>query len=335
MGSLLVRLFLAIALTPAFWLVASPAAIAKGGGVVTDCSNDTQFSSLLDGGGTVTFDCGTSRIILGTTKTIIAPTTIDGGGQITLDGQEARQLFVVSPGVSLTLRNIVLEKGFSSLDGGAIYNGLNGGDGGELLLENSTIRNSKANLSGGAIVSTGPLTITNSRLEGNRALNGGALYPRFPGAVTTIVNSVLRDNHATDTTNGWGGAILAWDGAPVTIESSEIFSNSARLGSGIYIFPNSSVTLNGGSLSFNTTGDGGGLYNQNGTATLSNATLRGNSAKYGGGGFYNTKGTATLTNVTLVANASGYEGGGVWNEGTVNLSNVTLSGNSAGPGWGG
>ncbi len=221
-------------------------------GVVTNCSDDVQFSKLMSGGGTVTFSCGTALINLNSTQIIppAANTTIDGGGQITLSGQNARQLFVVSTGASLTLCDIVLTNGFSGGDAGAILNDI----GGVLILENSAIRDSNAGLSGGAIVSYGPLTITNSRLEGNRALNGGALYPRFAGAATKIVNSVLRDNHATDTTtNGWGGAILAWDGARVTIEGSEIFSNSAQYGGGIYNnLLNSSVTLNGSTLHDNT-----------------------------------------------------------------------------------
>ena len=118
----------------------------------------------------------------------------------------------------------------------------------------SIIRNSIAGLSGGAILNIGLLTITDSLLEGNRALNGGALFFRFPEARTTIVNSVLHDNHATGTNpNGLGGAILAWYSGPVMIEGSDIFSNSAaREGGGIYIYPNSSVTLNGSKLRNNT-----------------------------------------------------------------------------------
>ena len=305
-------------------------ASAGAGGVVTNCSDDSQFSSLLAGGGIVTFNCGTALINLSSTQTISSNTTIDGGGQITLSGQNARRLFIVGSGALLTLRNVVLTNGFSSGDGGAIYNGASGGDGGVLILEKSTIRDSQAGFSGGAIVSTGPLTITDSLLTGNRALNGGALYPRFLGAKTTIVNSVLRDNHATDTTNGWGGAILAWDGAPVTIEGSNIFSNSARDGGGIYNFFNSSVTLNGSTLHDNKASRfGGGIFNNNtGTATLTNVTLSGNSAAIIGGGGLDNEGTATLTDVTLSGNSAG-NGGGLLNFFNATLTNVTLSSNSA------
>lgn len=52
-------------------------------GVVTDCSNDTQFSSLLSGGGTITFNCGgvgaAATITLSSIKIIRSNTAIDGG----------------------------------------------------------------------------------------------------------------------------------------------------------------------------------------------------------------------------------------------------------------
>lgn len=300
--------------------------------VVTDCSNDSQFSSLLALGGTITFDCGAGphTIPITSQKSINLDTTIDGGGLITLDGQNTYRLFDV--GAALTLRQIVLARAFFNGDGGAIRNTANG----TLVLENSTIRDSHAALSGGAILSLGTLTISNSLLQGNTALNGGALYPRFAGARTTIVGSVLRDNQATDTTNGWGGAILAWDGAPVTIDSSDIISNTAISGGGIYNFANSVLTIqNNTRLRDNFVLKwGGALYNE-GTATLSHATLSNNIGNYCGGGIFNfDTGVATLTDITFSGNNSS-EGGAMCNSGaTTTLTNVTISRNTADVGGG-
>jgi hypothetical protein len=325
---LIARFRIACALVAALLLVPGALPVRASGGVVTNCSSDAQFSSLLAGGGTITFNCGTALIHLSSTKLISTTTTIDGAGTITLSGDNVRQLFVVEPGPVLRLRNIVLTSGFSPGDGGAINHS------GSLILENSIIRDSRAAASGGAILSYGPLTITNSLLEGNRALNGGALYPRYGGARTLIVNSVLRNNQAIGTNDGWGGALLAWDGAPVTIEGSDIYGNRAQIGGGIYNFANSMVTLLGNTrLRDNIASDsgGGGLYNA-GTATLTNVTLSGNSALGDGGGILNT-GTATLTNVTLSGNSAG-TGGGLANAGTATLTNVTLSGNNS-AGFGG
>ena len=71
MRSLLVRLMLAFGLTQALLLMVSPAShVQADGGVVTNCSDDTQFSKLLAGGGTVTFNCGTALINLNSTQII-------------------------------------------------------------------------------------------------------------------------------------------------------------------------------------------------------------------------------------------------------------------------
>ena len=306
-------------------LVMSVVRSAAAGGVVADCSNDTQLNNLLAGGGNITFNCGTTphTILITSQKSINAATTIDGGGKITLDGQNTYRLFDV--GAPLTLRNITLTHAYFVGDGGAIINRLNG----TLMLENSVIRNSTAITgNGGAIISFGPLTITNSLLEGNRAFNGGALYPRFSGARTVIVNSVLRDNHTTATSDGWGGAILARDGASVTINGSSIYNNTARNGSGIYNDTNSVLQLTDVTLSGNFADViGGGIYNAS-SVTLTNVTLSGNKSTAYAGGIYNAS-SATLTNVTLSGNTASATGGGLYNDGTSTLTNVTIYSNTA------
>ena len=139
------------------------------GGVVTDCSNDSQLNSLIATGGTISFNCGPGphTIPISGQKSINADTSIDGGGTTTLDAQNQFRIFDV--GATLTLRGLVLTRAFFNGDGGAIRNTSNG----TLVLDSSTIRNSHATLSGGAILSLGPLTIRDSLLEGNTALNGG------------------------------------------------------------------------------------------------------------------------------------------------------------------
>jgi hypothetical protein len=287
-------------------------------GSCTEAALDAALANV----GRIVFSCGTAQIDLSSTKVIAAGTIIDGGGAITLNGGGDKRLFIVNNGASLILRNITLTNGYFDGDGGAIYNG------GSLALENSTIRDSAATLSGGAIVSYGALTITDSLLEGNQALNGGALYPRWGGAQTTIVNSVLRDNHATDTTDGWGGAILAWDGAQVTIVGSDIYSNTANKGGGIYNFANSYLYLEEVTLRDNVaTASGGGVYNAS-EVDMAGITLIGNSAGYSGGALMNNS-NAFLINSTLSANSAVGYGGGLENFGYVSLNNVTLSGNSA------
>jgi hypothetical protein len=284
-------------------------------------------------GGTVVFNCGGAATINFTSvKTVDLPTTIDGAGQITLSGGNSTQLFLVDTGDELTLRGLTLTLGYSPGDGGAIENN------GTLNIENSTIQDSNAVGSGGAIVSYGPLSISDSTLEGNRAANAGAIYPRFPAATTTIVNSNLVDNHATSTTDGWGGAILAWDGANVTIYGGTIAGNSARVGGGIHNrFANSTIILRGvlvlgNQTKANTlTADlaGGGIYNGPGTVTVEKSVFGDNDAAWTGGGIYSSGGVVAINDSTFTRNTALADGGAMSNAGNATVKGTLFRNNSS------
>ena len=193
----------------------------------------------------MTFNCGTAAILFTSQKAITGNITIDGAQAITLSGGNSTRLFDVQANAALTLRRVALTNGFANADGGAITST------GSVVIENSTIRNSRTdNLhSGGAIVSYGPLTITGSLLEGNTGGGGGAVYVRFEAGDAVITNSTLRDNRAINTTSGWGGGILVWDGADVTLHGATVANNQAQRGGGIHnAFTNSTVIVDGGSV---------------------------------------------------------------------------------------
>lgn len=299
---------------------------ARAGGMVTNCSNDLDLTAKLANGGTVTFNCGAAAIILGNTKTIAANTTVDGGGKITLSGGNAVRLFTVNAGSRLTLKNITVSNGFSNSDGGAIYNA------GTLVLSGTRFLNNRATASGGAIVSYGPLTISSSEFGFNRGANGGALYPRFGNAVTTISNSRLHHNQTTSATDGWGGAILAWDGAKVTMTGGQIDHNKATYGGAIYVRgATTALKLNNVLVAANITiGDGGGIYNHLGTAELLGVTLQGNKAGSRFGGAIYTAGFVLLTNSTLSSN-SARSGAGIYtyDGGRATLLNATVAKNNS------
>src|SRR5947207_7503685 len=190
----------------------------------------TQLQST--GGGTLTFQIGTAPIVLSNVlPTITVPCTIDGGGTVTLSGANQFRILNLnfSSAGTVTLKNLTLTKAFVFGDGGAIGNATALGT---LVIDNCHFLNNLADPphSGGAIWSIGPLTITNSEFAGNQAGNGGALCPRFGNAIVNITNCSFHDNSTTNTTNGWGGAILVWDGAQVTVHSSIFFNNMAKSG---------------------------------------------------------------------------------------------------------
>jgi hypothetical protein len=215
---------------------------AVGDVVVTTCTPQGLADAMntLNGtsGGVISFNCNNvnapATITItqagGFNVTTNSSYTIDGRDVITLTGADANRIFSVSFSATLTLTNITLVNGYSaSGDGGAIVNN------GTLNVNNSKFFQNQTDpaWSGGAIVSYGPLNITNSEFGNNKAGNGGAIYPRFAPAVTMITNTNFHDNQTTNTTNGWGGAMLLWDGAPVSIDATSFISNTARQGGAV------------------------------------------------------------------------------------------------------
>ena len=328
------------------------------GGTVTNCANDTDFSNQLSGGGTVTFNCGTATIVLSSTKTITSDTTIDGGGAITLSGNNALRLFIVNNGVSLTIKNLTLENasGTGNLDGGAIRSL------GSLIVSSSTFTGNMnpPGFSGGGIYSSGSLHVTNSQFNNNEAGSAGAIWQQ--GSAATISNTTFNQNKATNTGSyGFGGGVLLSDNATGTITSATFNQNTARQGGAIHVRSGAQLTISDSTLSGNSsTSGGGGIYNNStlvqtnvalsgnsgatgggienhDTATLTGGSLTSNSALFGGGGIYNdTAGTSAMLNNVLVSSntvsnnfSSPVYGGGIENYANLTLTDSTLTGNSA------
>lgn len=296
-----------------------PQPVVHAGGVVgtgtaVSC-NEGALASALAGGGTVTFNCGptTATITLTSAKTISQDTTLEGADLITLSGQNTTRIFNITNGAVLTLRSITLTNGFSANRGGAIFNGGQPADPhGSLIMDGATIRSSQAAQGGGAIITTGPVTLTNSSIT---------------------------ENLVTDTApgSGLGGGILAVGGAQIAVSGTTISTNTAERGGGVYLATSATLTMTGGQLYLNTArSGGGGLLNEGGTATLTDTTVRGNDAQVFGGGLVTFGGTTTLSEVTVLGNTSvdgagAYSGTGAGSGDTsqLTLTNVTFSGNLA------
>ncbi len=110
--------------------------------------------------------------------------TINGGGQITISGNNSRRVFVVNSGALLTLDSLTITNGLAaSLCSGT--DGLGGGvyNAGTLTIQNSTFSNNSAVYqsacggNGGGIYSTGAVAIINSTFSNNTAgQSGGGVY---------------------------------------------------------------------------------------------------------------------------------------------------------------
>lgn len=227
---------------------------------------------------------------------------------------------------------------------------------------------------GGAVLSNGTLTLTNTHVTDSSAVSGGAIYSG-PGTVLKLINSAVIHNSAT----GDGGAIF--NAGILSIVDSTLNQNDAQNGGAIATGPVAEVlTISGSTFQQNTASDrggailntgsilkivdsqlfaneaklGGAITNFDGaTLVLSSSTVQGNHATNYGGGILNLGGgllnvggegtdpsTLTISDSTIQGNSSGLQGGGIYSEGNVFLttsnviSNVTQDDGGGIRSWG-
>ncbi len=309
--------------------------VQAGGGTVTNCSNDTELTNKLAGGGSITFSCGGPQtIIFASQKIITRATTIDGGGLITFSGNNLTRTFFVQAGAQLTLTNLVFYNGNSgNADGGAIYS-----DGALVIANSAFISNSTAITSyyGGAIQShAGSIVITNSQFLQNRSRYGGALYADVGNLLVRISNSRFQSNTAfasggaaklyanglaeisgsifdhNEATTLYGGAVESY--VPITVTDSIFSYNSAGQDGGGFILSNSTAVIKNSEFYSNSSAYSGGIENA-GILTIINSSIHHNIARTGAGGVGNYGDEMWLTDVDIYENVAANWGGGVDNE---------------------
>lgn len=273
-------------------VVASAPTPAHAGGVVSVCDEASLLAALADGG-MVTFSCS-GTIILTTTITIAADTTIDGSGQtVTISGNHAVRVFTVNGGVTLNLNQLTIANGSTTSNGGGILN-------------------------------NGILNISNSVFTGNGALSGGGIYS--DGGTVTVSNSSFYANSASSR----GGGIS--NGGMLTVSNGTFSGNSSYYGGGIANDVWGRVTVSNCTFSGNTAlypGTGGGISNS-GVVNVSNSTFSGNRGYYGGG-IFNSQGTVTVNNSTFSGNTTaGGMGGAIGNLAAATLKNTIVANSPAG-----
>ena len=241
-------------------------------------TNTINFSLPL--GSTITLSNGALTINQGVT--INGP----GVGALSINGNNASQVFVISSGISASISAMTITGGSTSNFGGGIDNA-----GGTLTVSDSTFSNNTATTGGGGIYSNGTLTVTDSTFTGNSGGNYGGGGILATGSAT-VGGSTFVNNSST---NGGGGGIDI---------------------NGTLTVANSTFTGNIGSNSYG----GGGILVYAGTVTISDSTIVNNSSPGGSGGGLQNGGTTTLTNDIIAGNSNGdLDGSNVTGSSSFNL----------------
>ncbi|MBK9968926.1 MAG: right-handed parallel beta-helix repeat-containing protein [Holophagales bacterium] len=340
------------------------AAGVVGNGTPGSCS-EAALNTALAGGGVVTFSCGgTVTIPITSTKTISAalPTDVDGGGLVTLDGQDAVRIFSVDYQRQLALRNLTLRRGRVADYGAAVRSAYHE-------------RGTQA------------LTVWNVRFEDNVCTQagddagGGALYllwrpdgrrqhvpeeqgrqrrcdrnprrrrdrpserPDDPGLPVrrkrdTGPGLELRGDGGRDLRRRGGGRRGTYRAMHLP---GQCCSTEGAIHSVMYQSPQALVVLDSTFLENRATGgNGGAIYHQDGSLTFTGSLVAGNRTFSQGGGLWLYHPTAaTITNVTFTGNRaegavapSGYAIGGAFSiypsGANVTLSHLTVTRNHAG-----
>ncbi len=319
-----------------------------GNGTAASCTEAALDSVLASAkaGETIAFQCGAQPVTIpiSAEKFIkINQLTLDGGSKITLDGQGKTRILKTDSGYTLqssggfqfTLKNIALQNGFTTDQGGAFQVGYWN----TLRIDNVNFQNNQATRDtqacdgGGALFIGGGsrAVISGSRFVGNKANNGGAINNLRTDL--TITDSIFSHNAATHTTAidqlgdcGGGGAIYI-DGAKKESEGgggagalkiirSRFTDNSTNhLGGALfsYIYGTTTIEIDSSTFYRNTAPSGGAIYHQR--------TESGTEKASAGALLY-------LKNSSIVGNsATGELGGGVRAQSPVQIVNSTFSGN--------
>ena len=313
---------------------------------VANCDEASLRANLVRGGA-IRIACG-GVIGLSNTLVISADTEIDASGYpaATLSGRNAVRVFEVLPGVSLTLRNVIITRG-QSTNGAGIYNA------GTLTLDHCVLTGNRAvgatGLQGADGASAPPHPPADPQ-DGQPGGNGGSGGPATGGAIYNAGTclawwTTVSSNSAAGGLGGGGGRAGGPNYAPGNLTSGG-FGGNGGSGAGGAIFNSGELTLSNCSVFANRATGGRGGAGGNNYPAFSTGPRGPGGAAFGAG--VRSVSKLTLVNVTLASNeAIGGDSGGTFGFGggdgvgggisamsDAGLTNCTLAWNRAAGGSG-
>lgn len=321
---------------------------------ITDCTQ-AGIQAALDGGGEIAFACGVEPMTIGLTtplRVTTQRTVLDGGGLVTLDGQNQTKILenpYIEGGNTLIIQNLRFVNGRAPASGGlASESGAaitSGSPGTRLHILNSTFANNQTTATtnednqGGAIFSNNSYetVIVGSRFENNQAGSGGAVAGLATGMI--LVNSHFSNNQAVDTTDGgivrgYGGAFYL-DG--VTNDFNPDSNKTVQICGSIF---ENNQAIRGGGATATIISDNKGSALHIEQSTFVNNEVTGRDGQFGqGGAVYHVEddhaggrneANLLISQSTFHANKALRQGGALWVYllGTGQVVNSTFAGNT-------
>jgi len=316
--------------------VSNPTTVV-GTGSPASCTVDELGAAVMQGG-IITFNCGSAPVVIAVTATLNVPidrnTVIDGGNQVTLDGQNrVRIMSFNSPGwmtndTGLTLQHISLVNGKTTptqaipVAPAPCSQGWDDGQGGAVYVRDGSLTVIDATFANNQAAPLGPDT------------GGGAIYVNGCKTGAWIVSSTFTDNSASN-----AGAVGGLD-AELDVYDS-LFTGNQAIGNGANNNdPSTCSAMNRGQNEVGSGGNGGALYSDGDSKniTLCGDAIHDNGAgvnAFGGGLFFTSDdmmGTLTIVDSTMTGNTGGFwtnvASGSVTNAGTaigVNAKSITVT----------
>ena len=315
---------------------------AKNGGAVAIYTNsDIEFSNITASDNSATSNGGafyvnSCKVNLTNENLIFTGNKANNGGAV----------YAIKPTV-FDVSGVVATNNEAANNGGAFYVS---GATANISGEDTKISGNKAVNYGGAIYISyftdaeeqkigATLNITDTKLDGNTALYGGAISGRTNSTIN-LTRVVLTENSTPDadlTNKAGGGAIYAND-SEINISDCDITKNSSGYYGGAVYTEKTTVSIKDNTLvDENNGGTGAALYlTSSSSLDAKDITVTNNYSKKNGIFYFNGK-EFSIENMSASGNSSAAAGGVIYTSGKSNLNvkNSSFTGNSVSGGTGG